>query len=471
MRRFIISTLTTLVYCLFYLVTAAQTPGLTVVDKAALTLSNGVYGNIINGQSFQQDAIVSYKGWQYISYYNAQRQVCIARRKLPTGDWQVLAFTDYRFSFARNLDNDAHNTISIGICPNDGTLHMAFDHHANDLHYRVSQKKMLDNANTVTWSADLFSPVLDHLEEGKTLKSVTYPCFTTTPKGDLLFSFRVGGSNDASYYIGQYSGRTGAWGNIHEIISGKGDYHDPFKGVSIARNAYINGLTYDNKGRLHISWTCREKAEGLGNRDIAYSYSPDDGNTWYNTFNKVIGTADGKQLVSMLSPDVVVKALDRGWGMMNSQSQTVDAKGVMHTVMYHRKQGGQPEWARFNKDGAYFHYYRKPDGHWQEIPIPAMANRPKLVADKQRNLYLLFVQKDHFDSKKEAAPLIVWKATAVKQWTDWQQVYVSDAPYFNEPQFDLFRWQKEGILSMMVQDAPDSTGAASAIKVLDIKKP
>src|SRR5688572_8365253 len=48
------------------------------------------YGEGLNGLSFQQDAVLSHKGWQYVTYYNAARQVCVARRKLPAGAWQIL---------------------------------------------------------------------------------------------------------------------------------------------------------------------------------------------------------------------------------------------------------------------------------------------------------------------------------------------------------------------------------------------
>ena len=87
----------------------------SVVDPAALTIVGG-FGQCINGLSFQQDAVTSYAGWQYVGYYDASRRVCLARRKLPDGEWQHLRFQDYDFR-----SDDAHNTISLGVCPKDGT--------------------------------------------------------------------------------------------------------------------------------------------------------------------------------------------------------------------------------------------------------------------------------------------------------------------------------------------------------------
>ena len=55
----------------------ATTVGDSVVDPQALTIKGG-FGQCINGLSFQQDAIVSHRGYQYVTYYDAKRHVCLA---------------------------------------------------------------------------------------------------------------------------------------------------------------------------------------------------------------------------------------------------------------------------------------------------------------------------------------------------------------------------------------------------------
>ena len=107
---------------------------ISTVDENALIV-NGKYSSGINGRTFQKDALISHKGYQYIVHYNDERRVCISRRKLPNGKWNTITFLDYYFK-----SNDSHNCISMGICPNDGTIHLAFDHHVDTLHYRVSKK-------------------------------------------------------------------------------------------------------------------------------------------------------------------------------------------------------------------------------------------------------------------------------------------------------------------------------------------
>jgi hypothetical protein len=96
----------------------------------------------INANSFQQDAITTFKGWQYAAFFttdNGDSQnvglVCLSRRQVPSSQedddmkpdaWEKIIFNDYK----QTVD-DGHNTISIGICHGDGTIHLSFDHHCD----------------------------------------------------------------------------------------------------------------------------------------------------------------------------------------------------------------------------------------------------------------------------------------------------------------------------------------------------
>lgn len=133
----------------------------TVIEPKALTIE-GSFGNAINGKSFQQDAVATFNEYQYVGYYNSNRHVCIARRALPNGAWEKIELNDYDFK-----SNDAHNTISIGICPKDGIIHLAFDHHNDPLRYRVSEKFVATNPGEIEWKSSLFGSVSSELEPGK----------------------------------------------------------------------------------------------------------------------------------------------------------------------------------------------------------------------------------------------------------------------------------------------------------------
>jgi hypothetical protein len=109
-----------------------QEPHITVLGQDAAQRKFN-----INCNSFQQDAIVSFNGWQYSSFYSflqsespdpAQEPlyVHVARRQLPHGAWEVLALDDYP-----QTTDDGHNTVQMGICPGDGTIHLSYDHHCD----------------------------------------------------------------------------------------------------------------------------------------------------------------------------------------------------------------------------------------------------------------------------------------------------------------------------------------------------
>lgn len=91
----------------------------------------------INCYSYQQDAILSFNGWQYTCFYSLIQwyssdptaeplYIHLARRRLPRGDWELLVLDDYR-----QTTDDGHNTVQMGISPGDGTIHLSFDHHCD----------------------------------------------------------------------------------------------------------------------------------------------------------------------------------------------------------------------------------------------------------------------------------------------------------------------------------------------------
>lgn len=443
---------------------------ISIIDSSGLSLANGTYGNIINGQSFQQDALTSANGWQYITYYDAGRHVCVGRRKLPSSKWEIVRLTDYRFSKNKSQENDAHNTISMGLCQKDGTIHLSFDQHGGGLNYRVSRTGILEHPEKVKWESTLFNPVINYLEKDKPILAISYPAFISTPQGNLLFIFRNGYSGNGDCILVSYDGSKSKWYNSRTFISGKGIYVDPQAGASKARNAYLNNICFDRVGRLHISWTWREIVASVGNRDICYAYSTDNGDSWLDQKNVRITAPTSAPTTASIdteTPNILVKRLDRGWGMINQQSQVIDHNLTPHIVMSHRKEEGLPGWSKMD-DALYFHYYKMGD-NWIAQQIPFIGNRPKLLADKNNNLYLIFIRKGNFDFINQGAPLVIVKAKSKNNWADWTSVYESNEHYFNEVQLDVKRWTADNVLSIMGQTLPINVGAASVIKVIDIK--
>ena len=436
--------------------------GDSIVDAKALTIKGG-FGQGINGLAFQQDAVATHGRRQYVGYYDAKRQVCLARRKLPAGKWETVRFKDYQFK-----SNDAHNTISLGICPRDGTIHLAFDHHVHPLHYRASGKGAATNPQAVKWDASLFGAVTSELEKGKPIR-ITYPRFWQTPKGDLQFCYRRGGSGNGDRMLVDYDGKTGAWANTRQIDSRKGEFSDAM-GKSRSRCSYPNGYDYGPQGKLHTTWVWRESAQGA-NHDLMYSYSADGGKTWLNNQGKTLNRPP-----HVASPGVKVVDISRKYGLMNTHGQAVDSRGRVHVVMWHcsdeslQAAGSKPGEHRWGPPAARrnHHYWRDRKGHWRHTELPGAAGaRPKIFIDTRDNAYVIYSGSWSRGIFFPKGNLTIAAATSKSNWKDWKTVYVEKGPFGNEMLIDYYRWKQDKILSVMVQESPKKPHQATPLRIVD----
>src|SRR5690606_26525102 len=112
--------------------------------------------------------------------------------------------------------------------------------------------------------------------------NVTYPRFVAKPGGDLIFECRIGWSGDGDSFLWEYEGESGSWSYVGEYLNG----------TSVGENPYINGLHYDQEGRLHVSWVWRQTPDPLTNHDVYYGYSDDHGRTWRNVKGDVVAKAN-----------------------------------------------------------------------------------------------------------------------------------------------------------------------------------
>jgi hypothetical protein len=456
--------------------------GDSVVDPTALTLDrkrmhSSYYSTCVNVVHCQQDAVVTHGKHQYVGYYDANRRVCLARRKLPEGQWSIIRFADYVFK-----TNDDHNTICIGVCPKDGTIHLAFDHHLSTLNYRVSRKGIATHPESVKWEASLFGPIISELEKGKPLTKLTYPRFWQTPDGGLQINYRVhqGKLNVANFMLADYDADTGTWINTRQITSGKGQFRGQHwssrqskSTISTSRCGYPNSYTYGPLGRLHVTWLWSDKQ---GTHDIMYAYSEDRGKTWLNNQEEAL-TAP----IHIGSPGVKVVDISPHHSLINAQGQAVDSQGRIHVVMWHTTDEtlkaaktklekhmeiwGPPDARR------YHHYWRSKNGTWQHTELPWVSGTiPKLFMDEDDNAYLIYggarqgtLMKIHNVDHN----CTIAAATANSNWTDWKIIHVEKGPFFSDMLGDLYRWKKEGVLSVIVQESPKANAAPAALRVLD----
>jgi hypothetical protein len=132
--------------------------------------------NNLNGESFQQDPLVTHNGkqphwqevltsgWQYCAVYIDKtigfRQVQLSRRRLPDGPWDSIVFEDYL-----QESDDGHNVICFGISHDDGSIHISWDLHSSQFNYRRSIKDLVSDPEHASWEVDSFGPVLHALPD------------------------------------------------------------------------------------------------------------------------------------------------------------------------------------------------------------------------------------------------------------------------------------------------------------------
>jgi hypothetical protein len=399
----------------------AQTPPpITAVRSNTLlalsSLTTVSFGGYLNGESFQQDGIVTYNGYQYAAYWNAEARVVLARRPGGEGDWTKIEMAPgYTGS-----SGDAHNTISLGISPRDGRLHVAFDHHDSDLRHVQSVAGLVSRPDTALWDTASFGPVTSQLGTQAVADRITYPRFATTPDGRMLLSYRHGATGDGDEMLWLYDGTSGSWTALGPWIAGRGD----------GLNAYLHGLEYHGR-RLHAAWCWRNSADASTNHDLMYAWSDDDGRNWRNSRGEPVGTAGTAPMDQRSATRVWPIARNRG--LINQEHMTVDNAGRVHVLLSHLPDS-EPDDADFLRARArcrFFHYWRSLDGTWTRVPMNIAVTgtwRGKLAVSSADNLYAVL------------PGVRMASASAPARWSNWTLIDTElEGRYFSDPLIDRQR--------------------------------
>ncbi|WP_207916630.1 BNR repeat-containing protein [Micromonospora sp. KC723] len=428
----------------------------TELDPRALYFVS--YDGLVNNASYQQDGILTFGGYQYAAWYTSSRRVVVARRQLPSGAWQTL-------QLAHSLTtNDSHNSISLGVSPSDGRLHVAMDTHDSRVFYVKSEAGLLTDAGSRSWTATALGAVQRTLD-GLELGAITYPQFAITPERRLQLSYRTGGSGNGTNELVEYDGST--WRRLGRWSSATGNWTQ-HGATSTRRNMYLHGLTYGLNGRLHAAFTWREQNAavmcnrgGLSNHDTGYVYSDDRGRTWRNNAGQQVGTTNGT-LVSVTSPGHVVDALNADHALINQESQTVDSTGQPHVIISYVPGRFTQCVTNFTSQrrsyARAFHLVRNAQGAWRKVEIPVALNafgRSQIVLDRADNAYVVLPYGRIVTASKASG------------WTDWTLRFDgSGLNAFGEVVVDRSRVTTDGVLSILYQRRSSGT-TPSSIRVVD----
>jgi hypothetical protein len=185
--------------------------------------------------------------WQFVAYYDDQRRATIAWRRLEETAWQ-------RRTLPVTTGWDSHNYLTLAL-DRGGHLHLSGDMHRTPLRYFRSTNP-LDPSSLVQ---------LDRMT-GELEDRTTYPSFINGPEGDLLFTYRDGGSGNGNQIYNRYDHATRTWSRLIDtpLTDGEGE-----------RNAYFHGPVKGPDGWFHLAWVWRETPDASTNHDLSHARSRD----------------------------------------------------------------------------------------------------------------------------------------------------------------------------------------------------
>ena len=169
-----------------------------------------VYGTALTPHG---DCIKAYGKFVFLTWYRGgklDRHVMLSRYNTETGIIKTIEFPHQHTGYnGKWWIGETHNTISVGICPKDETIHMLYDMHrngnvpefANDYlrySYTVAGTATVpDDEFTIAKFVQSPNNNYKHLSfsgitDENTTKLLTYPDFFTNDQGDLLMENRFG---------------------------------------------------------------------------------------------------------------------------------------------------------------------------------------------------------------------------------------------------------------------------------------
>jgi hypothetical protein len=148
------STLLVLAGWFFLCCLAAPTVTLTsnmLLDPRAIFFVS--YDGVVNVNSFQLSGLLTFGSFQYAGWYTSTSQLILARRSLSSTTWSTLALP-------HNLTTqDSHNVVALGVSPQDGRIHVAFDCHSTDVFYTVSEAGLATTGTGNSWVVSRFAAI------------------------------------------------------------------------------------------------------------------------------------------------------------------------------------------------------------------------------------------------------------------------------------------------------------------------
>lgn len=197
---------------------------------------------------------------QYVAYYDPDRVMTIAQRKIGVNGLPVSGWTH------RALDStlgwDSHNYVTLAV-DRDNALHVSGNMHGTPLEYFRTQPG--GNIDTLA----RVPTMVENTPEDR----VTYPVFLRQGNGGLFFYYRDGGSGDGSTFMNRYDEKSKSWSSVvdGQLFDGNGSTQDPHGDW----NAYQTQPTFGPDGFFHMLWVWRDTPDVATNSVLTYARTKD----------------------------------------------------------------------------------------------------------------------------------------------------------------------------------------------------
>jgi hypothetical protein len=235
---------------------------------------------------------------QFAAYYDAERHMTVASRKLDEKDW-------HRVRLPEVLNWDSHNSVTLAV-DSAGCLHLSGNMHVRPLvYFRTAKALDIDSFERAPMT-------------GARENRVTYPAFLNGPSGELIFTYRDGSSGNGDQVYNVYDTTQRTWRRLLDtsLCTGNGKM-----------NAYLSGPARGPDGLFHLCWVWRDTPDCATNHDLSYARSRDMIH-WENAAGEALELP-----ITLESRGVVVDPVPPGGGVINGNTKLGTGRSSATTNM------------------------------------------------------------------------------------------------------------------------------------------
>lgn len=312
------------------------------------------------------DCIEVYGDFVFMTWYKgpeSERNVMLSRYNMKSGELATIELDHRHTGFLNNPHiGESHNTIAVGICPLDDTIHLLYDMHAyarnvprdgsfkdDFFRYQVSVKGAATESDQ-NFTKDLFGPKRTYLNEDENYERLTYPFFHTNEKNELFVRIRRGGHNNGKYMLAKYDGNV--WSPFWDFnVLDAGSHGHPHDW------GLYGDLKFEN-GKLRAGFETRlaiedDKFKYNNGFHYAYSNDPEGRGEWFTHEDKLVSLPiiDPTPLKFYESGDVFPDAEPNSLFISQGPDWTVTADDSIHFVNDIVYEGKKTDLHAFKKAG------------------------------------------------------------------------------------------------------------------------